>query len=119
MGQVSLSLRKNNAGFHHWCDGCKELHILPMYGGWTFNGNLDKPTFSPSFKHEGLRIETDEKTGKWTGEWLKDDQGKPIPYICHYVLTNGILNYCSDSTHEMAGKSVSLPPLPEAYKDYE
>ena len=59
--------------------------------------------------------------GKWVGEgkdaWLYDAQGNPIPHVCHYILTNGILNFCPDSTHALAGKLVPLPKLPEGYSD--
>jgi hypothetical protein len=94
MGQVSSTLRRGDGCYFHWCPGCEEMHPLP--DGWTFDGNLEKPTFAPSFKHS------------WGG--------RP-DVCCHYILTAGILNYCADSTHELAGKSVPLPPLPEWLKD--
>lgn len=54
-----------------------------------------------------------KEDGKWTGEWVRDAQGKPVPFVCHYILTNGILNFCGDSTHTLANKAVPLPELPE------
>jgi hypothetical protein len=90
------------------------MHILP--DGWSFNGNVDCPTFTPSFKHEGIKTIKDEN-GRWTGEWEYDVNGKPIRDVCHYILTNGVLNYCADCTHDLSGKSVSLPELPEFYRD--
>lgn len=59
-------------------------------GGWTFDGNTESPTFTPSFR-------------------ISDRAGS----VCHFVLTKGVLNFCSDSTHGMAGKSVPLPKLPD------
>jgi uncharacterized protein DUF6527 len=115
MGQVSPYLRRSSGGYTHWCPGCLEMHRLPD-SGWTFNGDLNKPTFQPSFKHTGVKTVKD-KNGQWTGEWVLDANGKAIPDICHYILTNGILNFCSDCTHEMAGKPVPLPELPEFYRD--
>lgn len=77
----------------HWCPACERLHPLPSdTDKWTFDGNLERPTFSPSFK-----------------QYLCRDGTR----ICHYVLTAGVLNYCADSTHSMAGQSVPLPPIPE------
>jgi hypothetical protein len=106
-------MRRYAGGFAHWCPGCEEMHILP--DSWKFDGNLEKPTFQPSFKHEGFQcIYID---GKWTGEWKRDANGEVIPYICHYVLTSGILNFCNDSTHALAGKSVPLPFLPQGLTD--
>jgi len=95
------------------------MHRLP--DGWTFvNGDLNKPTFTPSFMHTGLMRNKDEN-GKWIGEgknaWLYDAQGNPIKEVCHYILTNGILHYCADCTHDMRGMSVPLPELPEGYDD--
>jgi len=113
VNQVSSTLRKVSGGYAHWCPGCEGMHILP--DSWHFNGNLDKPTFAPSFKHQGIqRVFSD---GKWTGEWVKDSGGNPVPFQCHYVLTDGILKFCSDSTHSLSSKSVPLPVLPEGFCD--
>ena len=38
-------------GFSFYCPGCKYHHAFYTKGGkhtWTWNGSLDKPTFSPS-----------------------------------------------------------------------
>lgn len=113
MGQVSSVLRRVQGGYAHWCPGCEEIHVLP--DGWTFDGNLEKPTFSPSFKYSGTRCVYVD--GKWTGEFVKDADGKPADRQCHYILTNGVLNFCSDCNHALAGKAVPLPPLPEGFTD--
>jgi hypothetical protein len=89
------------------------MHKLP--DGWAFNGNLEKPTFSPSFKHSGIqRVFVD---GKWTGEWVKDSNGKPVPFVCHYHVISGQLQFCGDSTHALSAKIVTLPLLPEGLTD--
>jgi len=113
MGQVSSKLRKADGGYAHWCPGCLEMHILP--NTWAFNGDLENPTFTPSFKHSGMRRLF--ANHKWTGEWIRDTSGKPIPFICHYILTAGVLNFCMDSTHALAGKPVPLPKLPNTLSD--
>lgn len=114
MGQVSATLRRAQGGYVHWCPGCQEMHKLP--DGWTFNGDLERPTFTPSFKHSGHRVVRDA-AGRWTGEWVRDAAGKPVPFVCHYILTAGVLHYCADSSHDLAGKTVPLPPLPAGYTD--
>lgn len=111
--QVSPYLRKTVGGHAHWCPGCKEMHTLP--DSWQFNGNVNSPTFTPSFLHSGLKTIKDEN-GAWTGEWEMKD-GKPIKDVCHYILTNGVMNFCGDCTHELSGKSVPLPELPKYYQD--
>lgn len=96
MNQVSLKLRRVARGYSHWCPGCKEAHILPD-AGWRFDGNLERPTFYPSFKHEG---------------WVGGKVG-----VCHYILTAGRLQFQSDCTHELANTTVDLPDLPAELKD--
>ena|SRR5208337_1567824 len=113
MGQVNSKLRRQQDGYAHWCPACKETHPLP--DSWKFDGNLESPTFAPSFRHRGLQ--TVKVDGKWTGEWVRDDAGNPIPFVCHYNLVAGMLQFCPDSTHELAGKSVPLPDLPEGFTD--
>lgn len=113
MGQVSSKLRRQTGGYAHWCPACEEMHNMP--DSWTFDGNLEQPTYSPSFRHSGMqRINQD---GKWTGEWARGADGKPLPWVCHYILTAGVLNYCGDCTHALAGKSVPLPDLPPELRD--
>ena len=96
MGQINNKLRRAPGAYMHWCPGCRELHPLP--DGWTFNGNLDSPSFQPSFKHSGYSSHHE-------------------PRICHYILTNGILNFCGDCTHALAGHAIPLPDLPEGIRD--
>jgi hypothetical protein len=113
MGQVSSKLRRGEGCYFHWCPACQELHPLP--DSWQFNGNLESPTFTPSFKHSGFqRVFVN---GAWTGEWVRDINGNTIPFVCHYVLTAGVLNFCGDCTHELAGKSVPMPDLPYELTD--
>jgi hypothetical protein len=37
--------------------------------------------------------------------------------VCHYFLQDGALQYCGDSTHGLAGKTVPLPELPPEHRD--
>jgi hypothetical protein len=84
--QVSSTLRRATNAYMHWCPACEEMHMLP--DTWVFDGNVESPTFSPSFKH-----------------LHRDD-------ICHYTLSKGVLAYCDDSTHALKGKTIPLPSLP-------
>lgn len=115
MGQVNRKLRRVENGFAHWCPGCQEIHILP--DRWHFSGNLDNPSFRPSFKHEGLRRVF--ANGSWTGEWVRDANGNTIPYLCHYIVTDGNLQFQGDCTHALSGKTVPMPDLPEGLIDTE
>lgn len=114
MGQVSSKLRRGEGRYFHWCPACKELHQLP--DRWKFNGDLERPTFSPSFRHSGKATVRDEN-GHWLGEWKLGPDGKPLDEVCHYILTDGQLRFCSDCTHDFAGRTVPLPDLPPHCRD--
>jgi hypothetical protein len=96
VSQVSPYLRRGEGRYFHWCQACDEMHPLP--DGWAFNGNLDKPTFMPSFKHT-LNL------------------GKAENVVCHYILTDGIIHFCADCWHALAGKSVPMAELPPSHRD--
>lgn len=112
MNQVSPILRRGRDRYFHWCPACEEMHPLP--DGWNFNGNINKPTFSPSFKHGGVRKVVVD--GKWTGEWVRDADGMPVDGTCHYIITDGTIQFCRDSWH---GRSdiVAMPAIPPFVSD--
>jgi hypothetical protein len=114
MAQISAKMRSVAGGFVWWCPACGEPHPLPS--SWTFDGNLEAPTFSPSFKHTGVQTVKDDK-GEWTGEWVKDASGAVVPWCCHYVVTAGQVAYQGDCTHAMASQTVPMPDLPEHLRD--
>jgi hypothetical protein len=78
--------------FMFWCPACQCGHAVwtedrggkPM---WKFNGNFDAPTFSPS---------------------LLIHHGSGGKEICHTVVSDGVINYCSDCTHAFAGRSIPM-----------
>lgn len=114
MGQVNSILRRGADCYFHWCPGCEEMHPLP--DRWQFNGNVDCPTFTPSFRHTGIKQHTEN--GVWCEPWWdRDAQGNAIPWCCHYVITNGQIAYCTDSNHSLAGKTIPIPPLPDHLTD--
>jgi hypothetical protein len=119
MAQVSAKLRNltepdGTKGFVHWCPACKEAHVITSR--WGFNGNVHVPTFSPSVKITGKQIRVDER-GDWTGEWVLGPDGKALDLCCHYFITDGQIQFCSDCTHELKGQTVPLPDLPAWLRD--
>lgn len=97
-------------GVHFFCPGCNEVHgITYSPTGWSFNGNLVSPTFTPSVLVRGHKVVKDEK-GKWTGDWVRDDAGGLVPEICHSFVTDGRIQFLSDCTHPLKGQTVDLPP---------
>ena len=80
-------------GYTIHCPACKHAHLLDSR--WTFNNNLDKPTFRPSLLcvgDEQMRKETEGRYG----------------HRCHSFITDGNIQYLNDCTHEMKGKTVKL-----------
>lgn len=75
----------------HWCPGCQSMHVIPA--SWQFDGNTQRPSFSPSAKHT------------WT--WGEAKENK----CCHYFIKLGKLIYCSDCTHGLANQIIPLPPV--------
>lgn len=83
--------------FQAWfvCPGCKDHHAWD--DSWKFNGDWEKPTIEPSFL-----------------TWLDaNPKAMSEPYIsgrrCHSYIRDGNIQFLSDCTHELAGKTVPIP----------
>lgn len=104
MGQASPFLRNAEYGWIFLCPGCGVAHHIqtrartedPEECIWWFNGDVNKPTFTPSI----------------LGTWQEGPVDKPVNGICHYNLTDGKIQYHTDCTHHLVGKTVDLPVLP-------
>ncbi len=107
MGQVSNKLRRLTTGYSHWCPACDEMHHLP--DNWSFNGNVECPTFSPSFKQSGI-IWSNGYNEKGIG------QGESQEHICHYTITDGKIQFYGDSSHGRTDV-IEMPDLPLEYRD--
>ena len=106
--RVSPTLYKSKIGYYHYCPGCKGMHHYQVTAtgspNWIFNGNVDVPDFKPSML---IWHDTDADTCK---EW-------DIVQRCHYFINNGFIEYCSDSTHELSGKTLPLPEIPDKFSE--
>ena len=90
-----MGTKIHDFGSGYWCfhcPGCGRDHpfVVPR---WSWNGSLDKPTFSPS---------------------LIVDRGTPRQ--CHVIVTDGKIQFCSDCFHSLAGKIVEMPDWDEEKK---
>lgn len=108
MGQISPHLRSVQGGIAHWCPACEEMHVVYTSKGWSFDGNLEAPTVTPS-----LSI---TYNGPDAGTIRESGQRAPFA-CCHYNITAGSLIYQADSTHPFANRTVPLPELPAEYRD--
>lgn len=86
------------AGHYHYINT-----IVPnqQNAQWTFNGNFEKPTFTPSINERtGTFVDPDVKGDP---EWLKANS-----YHCHFIVTDGRIHFCSDCSHHLAGQKMEL-----------
>jgi hypothetical protein len=102
-------MRAHRVDYAHvaiWCPGCSEAHMLTTNpAGWTFNGDYDAPTFSPSVKVTGNeRITEGEHAVLMAGGTVT-----PRPRCCHSFIVAGRIQFLPDSTHTLAGQTVELP----------
>ena len=83
------------------CPGCGVIHALyvraPNERGarWTFSGDIESPTFSPSLLHQ-----KDNPNGR-----------------CHSFIKAGFFEYLPDCHHRLAGNRIEIPEWPLAEFD--
>ena len=75
------------------CPGCQMVHGISHGPGpgprWGWNGNIERPTFTPSVL---VRY-----------RWSDGDR------VCHSFVTDGRIQFIGDCTHELASQTVDLP----------
>jgi len=84
--QVVYPVKNEEGSYIFWCPGCECAHGINAT--WTFDGNLEQPTVSPSILAR-------------TGETR-----------CHSFVKNGQIRYLNDCSHELAGQTIDLVPPP-------
>lgn len=110
MGQLSPILRSvEGGGLAFRCPGCDETHMVGP--GWTYNGNPDAPTFTPSvLVKSGHFIEG--RAGKDCWCTFEERIGRKPQFsckVCHSFVTDGQIQFLGDCTHALAGQTVALP----------
>lgn len=106
-----------------WCPGCQEAHSVrteSMDGKpvWGFNGDYDRPTFTPSVLMTSGHYVSFHKPGDLC--WCSYDAEHPdrtAPFkctVCHSFVTDGKIQFLGDCTHALAGQTVALGPFGEA-----
>lgn len=79
--------------------GCVHRYQCGTKSGpnWTFNGDYDKPTFSPSL----LMF------------YYTHPETKEQKTICHLFVRDGKIDYCGDCPHDHAGKTIPMVEIPD------
>lgn len=75
--------------YHFFCPGCKHIHAVGK-GIHEFNGDFEKPTFSPSV--------------------LITWGGQPN-WRCHSFVKDGMIQFLDDCSHELKNQTVPLQDL--------
>lgn len=89
-----------------WCPACDSAVMINDSWGW--NGDGEKPTFTPSILVGGIQWNEGDDFYKSSHRVMP---GEPI--TCHSFLTDGVWHFLDDCTHEHAGQempAVDLPP---------
>lgn len=78
------------------CPGCGQEHHLNIARNerprWTWNGDLERPTVSPSINA------------------VRDFTARPRA-VCHSYVEAGRIRFLPDCTHDLRGQTVDLPEL--------
>jgi hypothetical protein len=113
MARLSNKLRSVDLGDHtgvaFWCPGCVERHVISVTGphAWSWDQNVDAPTFVPSIHVSGIQRLTE-------AEYAKVMAGVTVekrPLVCHSFIRGGRIEFLSDCTHGLAGQTIPLPDL--------
>lgn len=79
-------------GYSFDCPGCDHLHAYWTVNyrpkgnpTWNFNGDVESPTFTPSLLNRGGEVKR-----------------------CHLFVKAGVIEFCGDCTHELAGQKVPM-----------
>lgn len=140
-----------------WCPGCDAFHhfTVEVFDSehrrpngdpepvWGWNGNMEKPTFTPSMlayytvhlcegEHQPVVCGDPDNCGE-NGHLILNAEkyqeappeeerilGHNTPHTkdpafgnCHSFLREGVWEFLSDSAHALAGQTVPMVPIPE------
>lgn len=100
MAALGLKLRAGEDGVIMFrCPACDMYHHIKTGTGqgprWTFDGNVEAPTFMPSVKVS----------------WGDPNNPGHNIRMCHFFVKAGQVKYLTDCSHEFAGQTVDLPNI--------
>jgi hypothetical protein len=119
--KLSDILRSGEGGqLMFWCPGCDAAHQVRVRTAdgarpsWDWNGNAERPTFSPSILVRGTEM-TERGRADYEA-WTAAGYPSPAPAafdsrpsVCHSFVSEGQIHYLGDCTHALAGQTVPLP----------
>lgn len=110
-------IKKHGDRFDFVCPGCGDTHSVGPT--WTFNGDLERPTFSPSLLVRSGHFVPSHKPDDncwctYNAEQKAKGETDEAPFscgICHSFIRDGRIEFLSDCTHKLAGQTVDLPTI--------
>lgn len=93
MAKVQPVYKPDNRTLHGWMVRCpvEQCHAHLFDLRWTFNGDLEKPTFRASML-----------------SWAELGPERRM-HRCHSYVTDGRIQFLDDCTHALKGQTVDLP----------
>lgn len=98
MSDVLRESTTQDGAFYSWlffCPGCRIVHSIDTR--WTFDGNHEAPTFSPSL--------------------LTQWPAGSLLHRCHLFIKAGTIDFLSDCDHHLAGQTVPMEPFRWDFED--
>lgn len=112
-----MRARPTDCGYAEiFCPGCQATHLIPVdraiWGDrvWGFNGNYERPTFTPSL----LVHPHKECVEGPDGQPLKDAAGQLVTREfprCHSFIKDGTIQFLNDCAHKLANQTVPLSDI--------
>lgn len=91
-----------------WCPACDRAHWIHT-DLWAFDGNLERPTITPSILVHAVQ---------WETQYEFHNPRHAVPpgekTVCHSFVKDGRWQYLADCTHAMAGQTVEGVPFATA-----
>ena len=90
---------KQPLGYAFYCEGCGNYHMYytekpnDIGAKWTFNGDLDRPTFRASML---IRMNKEQDN---------------VDLVCHSFVTDGKIQYLNDCTHHLKGQTIEMKDI--------
>ena len=106
-----VEVRGNRLAF--FCPGCEKEHeIFVAPGRWAWNGNLERPTFSPSVLCISGHYVDARPSAKCWCTYAQEHPDEVVYFRCgrcHSFVTDGRIQFLRDCSHALAGQTVDLP----------
>jgi hypothetical protein len=116
VAKLRTARREGGIDYLFYCPGCRLAHTITVrddggHPSWSFDGDQERPTFTPSLLIHEVRAPTDEEAARiLAGEYIA-----PTPVTCHSFVEAGKIRFLDDCTHDLRGRTVDLPDWPEGW----